>query len=127
MENTELKLNGLIADIKALQLESMETKHMHKKHENYNKGALLIAEAKKCLDKLQEEIKNLQLVDVSKNDVRMIDQLIDLLDVPNPKITEILYVVTQLKSFESIMPTKAHITNDIQNEIIHIDQNDDFN
>jgi len=125
METSEKRLNKIMSQIQMIYLDSQNSpkdKNMEKKIENYNKSSLLIGEASNLIDSLQKEISTMDTTNASRPEIERANQLVDMLTNSNPRFDEILHIVQQLRSISEGIPNSAKIIDNINNEIIHIEE-----
>lgn len=119
METYTKRLNDIITQISIISIESQKKLSFEKKMENYNKGNLLINEATQLIEKLQDEIMNINTSKIDKSNISRLDEYINILSTNNPKFDEIIYIVKELYCMSSGLPLTAQINDNVDQEVIY--------
>lgn len=127
METSSKRLNNIMAQISMISIESQKKLTLEKKLENYTKGSLLINEATQLIEKMQDDIKNLDTSKIDKLNMVKINEFIKLLTTSNPNFDEVLFIVEQLRALSSDLPKITEITDNVDREIIYADHNININ
>lgn len=124
METFNEKLGKIIADIELLYIDSKNVpktpSSTEKKYQNYLKGSILIEEATRLLDKLQEEIIKLDTSEVEPSQVIRIHEYLELLSKPGLSFDNVLQIVQDLKSISKGLPVGTKVYDHIEKEIVSV-------
>ena len=119
LNNSEKKLREKIEEIRTIYLDSKQAQPIGKKYQNYQKMNILVNNAKQFIESLQKEISEIEPPKNDKLNLSKVNELVDLLSMPNLKFDEVLYIVSELKKISARLPKTAHITNNIEKEVIY--------
>lgn len=119
METSSKRLSKIISEISLICIDSQKKLPLEKKLENYTKGNLLIGEATQLLEKMQNEITNIDTNKINKVNFAKIGELIDLLSTNNPRFDEVVYIVEHLRAISSELPITAQTNDNIDQEVIY--------
>jgi hypothetical protein len=108
-----------MSEISMICIDSQKKLTLEKKLENYTKGTLLISEANELIEKLQNEITNMDTSKINKTNFGKVNEYIDLLSVNNPNFDEVLYIIEQFRAINSGLPVTAQINDNIEQEVIY--------
>lgn len=115
MEESIRRFDEIILKLEELILESSNSKHLHKKYNNYKEATVLISEAKNILDVTRNELNNMKPENFSK--IKNTNEIIDLLSISG-NFSVILKLVGQLKNIMDNFPSRVNFSEDMQNDII---------
>lgn len=122
METFNEKLGKIITDIELLYIDSKNVSKTplstEKKYQNYLKGSILIEEATRLLDKLQDEITKLDTSQADTSQISKINEYIDLLSKPGLSFDNVLQIVQDLKSISKGLPVGTKVHDYIEKEIV---------
>jgi len=93
--------------------------------ENYNKGIILIGEAKQLIDSLQKEINSLDTSNMAPSQTGDVNRLISLLEIPSLNFREVMTIVQELRSISAGVKTASNVTNNIEGQVIYEEQDVD--
>lgn len=117
------RLNRIMDEISIISIDSQilgkKPQQMEKKLQNYIKGNLLIDEASQLIEKLENDVKKINITKIDRTQINDIDKYIDLLEISNPHFNEILYIIETLYANSVSLPTSMQITDNVDQEIIH--------
>ncbi|XWV24965.1 hypothetical protein QJ856_gp0814 [Tupanvirus deep ocean] len=123
METSSKRLNGIMEEIALISIDTQnlgkKPLQMEKKLQNYTKGNLLIDEATQLIEKLEQEIQNIDFSKADKSQINKVNEYIDLLQRTNPRFDEVMYIVEQLKAISSGLPLTTEIHDNIEQEVVH--------
>jgi hypothetical protein len=126
METSSKRLDKILNEISTIYIDSHQSSktptQLSKKLQNYTKGTLLIDEAVQLIEKLQEEIKNMDTTKADKSHSSKINQYIDLLSISNQKFDNVLNLVEQFRGICSGIPNSTEIFDNIDQEVIYEEQ-----
>lgn len=122
MENSSKKLQDIMSQIQIIYMDSKQKITFEKKLENYEKANLYINEAVQLIEKLQNDINNINNTKTDPAQIARVNQFIDMLSMNNPKFEEVLYIVQQLRAINAGLPTTTQITDNVEQEIIYDEQ-----
>jgi len=121
MESTEQKLNDYMSQISCIYAESINEKTLEKKFATHNQVNILITEAKKLIDELLNEIKNINVNISDSTKIANINELISILDVA-PNFSETMYVVHEFHKIMNSLPQISTINDNIEKDVIYEEQ-----
>lgn len=126
MESSEQRLTRLMDEIGMiyLQSKSKEDQTLQKKLENYQNGTLLLSEAKKLLDELQNDVSTIDTSKISKSQITHAKKYIELLSAPNLNFTEVMRITTELKKMAAGIPTTTNVNDNVEKEVIIYEEQD---
>lgn len=113
---TNYQLLNIICEVQRIYIDSKEKQPIAKKMENRNKGDILITEAKKLIDVLQNEISKMDSNTINKNRPSEVDRLIELASVPNINFKEVIYIINKLRAYNVATSENPQITDHIEND-----------
>ncbi len=123
METSSKKLEKNLKEIDMILIDAHNSGkfpvQLEKKLQNYKKGTLLIEETVQLIEDMKEEIKNLDITKADKTQNSKINELIDLLSIPNQKFDQVLYLVEQLRAICAGIPTSSKIHDITDQEVIY--------
>jgi len=116
------RLNHIITQVKTIAIDSHnhnhKNKNLSKKLEDYNKTNILITEASRLIEKLENEIMAMNNVSAT-NDPQIgnnIQEFIDLLSDSTINFDENMYIIEQLKLINAGLPTTTQIIDNVQQD-----------
>ncbi|XWV26215.1 hypothetical protein QJ857_gp0861 [Tupanvirus soda lake] len=123
METSSKRLNSIMDEIALISIDTQnlgkKPLQMEKKLQNYTKGNILIEEATQLIEKLEQEIQNMDFSKADKSQINKVNEYIDILQRTNPRFDEVMYIVEQLKAISAGLPVTTEIHDHIENEVIH--------
>lgn len=122
MEIQEKRYSNIIEQLQLLAIQTKSHNDLYKKDEDYLNAKKLIDEANIYLDSLEDKIKNINILSI-QNITQSIDDYIKMIDIPNPKFNEIIYVITHLQALYNKVPSSVQIIDNIENDMINIKKN----
>lgn len=122
MEIQEKRYYNIIEQLQLLAIQSKSHNDLYKKDDDYLNAKKLIDEANIYLNSLEDRVKNINISSI-QNSSQSIDDYINMIDVPNPKFNEIIYVITHLQALYNRLPSSAQIIDNIENDMINIKKN----
>lgn len=122
MEIHEKRYSNIIEQLQLLAIQTKSHNDLYKKDEDYLNAKKLIDEANIYLDSLEDKIKNINISSI-QNITQSIDDYIKMIDIPNPKFNEIIYVITHLQALYNKLPSSVQIIDNIENDMINIKKN----
>lgn len=122
MEIQEKRYYNIIEQLQLLVIQSKSHNDLYKKDDDYINAKKLIDEANIYLNSLEDRVKNINISSI-QNISQSIDDYINMIDVPNPKFNEIIYVITHLQALYNRLPSSAQIIDNIENDMINIKKN----
>lgn len=124
MDNsTSKKLSRMMNEITAIYIESKGKLSIEKKWQNYNKGCILIGEADELIQKLQNDIANLN-INIKETDtlIENLDQFVDLLKSDKISFDQVMYIAEQLEIANKVIPNNANIIDGVEHEVFYEDE-----
>lgn len=125
MENNNRRLKTIMNEINDIYSQSIETLPLQTKIENYNKGMILIRDAKELIDQLQKDIATITIPTdnkISKDELQMIEKYSSLLESPGLEFGEILKIVDKIKEIGNGIAHNSQIHDNIQNEVLYVEE-----
>ena len=122
MEIQEKRYSNIIEQLQLLAIQTKSHNDLYKKDEDYLNAKKLIDEANIYLDSLEDKIKNINISSI-QNITQSIDDYIKMIDIPNPKFNEIIYVITHIQALYNKLPSSIQIIDNIENDMINIKKN----
>lgn len=116
---TSKRLDKLIEQISAIYIESRNKQTLEKRLENYTQANLLITEANKLINDIQNFVVTLDMNKEDNSHIGKINEFIDMLSNNHLNFNETLSIVNQLMIISSGLPSDTQIQDNIQQEVIY--------
>ena len=121
MASSEQRLIEIISQVKVIYLDA-KNKNFSQRLENYRKCNLLVEEASRLIDNLQNEITNMDLRKATREQIQQSEKSVEFLTIPNLRFDEAMYVMKDLRSVELGLPFNPEIIDHIEKQVVYEEQ-----
>ena len=121
VDSASKRLNQIINDISGIYADSTRKITFKKKLENYATVSVLITEATRLIENLQEQITALDTSTANVDHIDRINEYCDLL-TRNINFDETMHITRELFAISLGIPTTSDIFDNIEDEIIYEEQ-----
>lgn len=110
------KLDGIINEMSLIYVNSLKKLSMSKKMEYYQKSIILIDEATKLFDEIENKISNLDTVALNQTNNLKLENLNNLLYKNGCTFSEASFVIEQLLAMDKNLPKHSEIIDNMEKQ-----------